>query len=90
MRSKSSKPRTWDIASLLLLLLNAIGMVVVGELLSVDEIVRYHSDGAITSSQFRMQAMLLLAVVAANGAACLVSIICAFSDRPDRPEDTNV
>lgn len=85
-RKGSSKMRTRIVASLLLLFLNALGIVLVSKLLSVDEMVRYHGNGGITSSQYRIQALLLLAIAAANLAACLVAVICTYYERPNRPE----
>jgi len=83
-RKSGSRPRPRNLASLLLLFLNVLGLILVGELLSMDEAIRYHKDGSITSCEFKDEALLLLTVAAANVSAGLIALLCACQQRPPR------
>lgn len=83
MHMKSgSRPRPRNLAPLLLLFLNVLGLILISELLSMDEMISYHKDGGITSCKFRTQAMLLLAIATTNVAAGLIALLCALKHGP--------
>lgn len=70
-----SRPHPRNLAPLLLLFPNVLGLILISELFSMDEMIRYHEDGSLTSCEFKTQAMLLLAVAAANIAAGLTMLL---------------
>ncbi|MNK21263.1 hypothetical protein D3C87_395160 [compost metagenome] len=79
-----SRPLSRILASLLLLFLNILGLILIWELLSIDEMIRYHKDGGITSREFRAQALALLAIAAANLAASLITFLACYYRPPPR------
>lgn len=82
-----SRPHPRNLAPLLLLFPNVLGLILISELFSMDEMIRYHEDGSLTSCEFKAQALLLLAVAAANIAAGLIMFLNNCQHRP--VSDTN-
>lgn len=79
-----SGPLSRILASLLLLFLNILGLILIWELLSVDEMIRYQENGGITSCEFRGQVLVLLAVASANLAASLITLLACYYRPPPR------
>ncbi|WDO12337.1 hypothetical protein MH928_13510 [Flavobacterium sp. WW92] len=79
-----SGPLSRNLASLLLLFLNILGLILIWELLSVDEMIRYQGNGGITSCEFRAQTLVLLAIATTNLSASLIALLACYYRPPPR------